>query len=273
MMRTKIILIFLLCCTAVNAQEEIKTDTLGKENIQKIDSLSDVPTGLVNHSTFEEITHSVHPFRAESISTLNQPLQTSNMELNLYYPTHLAQWQGGILTGGHGEERLYGIGAIRYAGIMASQELGRFKITGNLTVEKFNFYRNVGNELGGYLSGTYTFNRNISATAFGSMQNIGFMGTSLIPAYQYGGFFSFTTNNNKWGLDLGAQRYFNPYTRQWTTVPIAMPYYKFGEQKLGVDLGGLIYNIFINAGENISGGHTIKPMPKQSSVLPPPARR
>ena len=50
------------------------------------------------------------------------------------------------------------------------------------------------------------------------------------------------------GMEMGVQRYYNPLRGGWETVPIAIPYYKFNNgAKMGLDVGGLIYQIFRNA--------------------------
>lgn len=261
-------LLFILQITSLNAQVEVKIDSLNNNGANRQDSLSEIETTkFIRPETIESVRKSVHPFNASDIKSLNR-LPESHMQLDLSYPQDLAHWQGGAIYGGNNEEIIHGFGAYRTASAIAYQQLGKLRITGGITVEKFNFYRNIGNGIEGQVEGTYRFNDNISATAFGRVQNMGFFSPYSIITYQYGGYFSFNTNNNKWGLDLGAQRYFNPVTRTWTTIPIAMPYYKFQGQKLGIDFGGLLYNLFINVGENLNP-HDIKPMPKVNSPLMP----
>ncbi len=263
-----LLILFFLCILPLNAQIEVKIDSLNNNGVNKQDSLIErTNTGFIRPETIESVSKSVHPFNAPNIQTLNN-LPESHMQLNLNYPKDLAHWQGGAFYGANNEEIIHGLGAYRTASAIAYQQLGKLRITGGITVEKFNFYRNIGNGIGGQVEGTYQFNRNISATVFGGVQNMGFFSPYSVMTYQYGGYFSFNTNNNKWGIDLGAQRYFNPVTRTWTTVPIAMPYYKFQGQKLGVDFGGLLYNLFINVSENMNP-HDIKPMPQMNSPLMP----
>ncbi len=220
-------LLFILQITSLNAQVEVKIDSLNNNGANRQDSLSEIETTkFIRPETIESVRKSVHPFNASDIKSLNR-LPESHMQLDLSYPQDLAHWQGGAIYGGNNEEIIHGFGAYRTASAIAYQQLGKLRITGGITVEKFNFYRNIGNGIEGQVEGTYRFNDNISATAFGRVQNMGFFSPYSIITYQYGGYFSFNTNNNKWGLDLGAQRYFNPVTRTWTTIPIAMPYYKF----------------------------------------------
>ena len=268
MMRLHVWILMLLCGSLeAMAQVEQKTDSLRVSADSLM--LQEAPSGFITPETVERVTRGTHPFQAKDISTLNN-LPEMHMQLDLSLRRDLAHWEGGALVGDHGEESLWGTGTVRYSSAYAYQQIGRLTVTGGLTLEKFNFYRNTGNAIGGQLQGTYLINRNISATAFGRLQNVGFFGPQNSTNYLYGGYFSFTTNNDKWGIDLGAQRYFNPVTRQWTTVPIVMPYYKFQGQKLGVDVGGILKSIFLNVGESASP-HDIKPMPRQSATMPGPS--
>ena len=49
-------------------------------------------------------------------------------------------------------------------------------------------------------------------------------------------------------MEMGVQRYYNPLRGGWETVPIAAPYFKFNNgAKFGIDVGGLLYEIFRDA--------------------------
>ena len=49
--------------------------------------------------------------------------------------------------------------------------------------------------------------------------------------------------------------------RSWDTRPIAVPYFKFNKTKIGVDVGGILYEIIRNAKfkNNQGGGPIIMP--------------
>lgn len=263
--RLSIFLLTLICTLSLNAQVENPKDSLPKI---RVDSLQPQPSGFITSETLETVGRTVHPFEAKDINTLNNMPQ-SQFKPNLELKSDIAHWEGGALYGMNGTEVIYGTGAVRNATAIAYQNIGNLRLTGSASFEKYNFYRNIGNGFAANLIAEYTFNRNVGVTAFGNMHNMGF--GNGYTSYHYGGFFSFTTNNNKWGIDLGARRYYNPVTHQWSTDPIVMPYYKFNGQKLGVDIGGILKSIFISVGENASP-HTIKPTPEWHPGMPPPHR-
>ena len=49
--------------------------------------------------------------------------------------------------------------------------------------------------------------------------------------------------SDKVSLDVGAQRYYDPYLRQWKTVPIIAPTVSVMGQPLSLDVGGLLYQV------------------------------
>lgn len=77
-----------------------------------------------------------------------------------------------------------------------------------------------------------------------------FGGTNLnAPArwrtHEYGGTVGFDMSE-RFGMEVGVQRYYDSFSKRWITVPIAVPYYKFDKFTLGMDVGGLIYHILDN---------------------------
>ena len=76
----------------------------------------------------------------------------------------------------------------------------------------------------------------------------------------YGGTIGYEFND-KWGVEVGAERVYDPMKRSWDTRPIAIPYFKFNKTKIGVDVGGILYEIIRNAKfkNNQGGGPIIMP--------------
>lgn len=263
--RLQLLSAFWLGTLCASAQVEIPRDSI---TLPKVDSLSVNPITSPLSSESNSSTYGTwHPSNIP-VSTLND-MPTSNMQLDFSLPHDVAHWKNGILVGNNGINIYNGLGATRFASAMTYQHIGNLTLAGGLSLEKMNYGRYNANTIRGSLSASYRLNDNISATAFGSVGNVGFFGQNSMNTYNMGGYFSFTTNNRHWGIDLGAQRYFDPYTRQWRTQPIAMPYYKFNNgQKLGIDVGGLLYNLFLNGNESMSP-HTVKPMPHMASPTAP----
>lgn len=89
---------------------------------------------------------------------------------------------------------------------------------------------------------SYDFNENVSASVYGryvtnpffhSMASFPYVATS-----SFGGFI--TLHNEKCGIDLGVNNYYDAFNRCWQTNPIVRPTYKIGKVKMTIDMGPLI---------------------------------
>ncbi len=68
--------------------------------------------------------------------------------------------------------------------------------------------------------------------------------------------------SERFGVEVGVQRYYDAYRGCWETVPMVIPYYKFDKFKLSLDVGGILYEILRNTvfdNRGGSGGATIAP--------------
>ena len=62
--------------------------------------------------------------------------------------------------------------------------------------------------------------------------------------YHFGGTIGMEVSE-RFGMEMGVQRHYNPLRGGWETIPIAVPYFKFNNgAKFGLDVGGLLYEIF-----------------------------
>ena len=50
---------------------------------------------------------------------------------------------------------------------------------------------------------------------------------------------------DRFGVDVGVQRYYDPQ-RGWQTVPVVVPHYKFNKFDLGIDVGGILFEVLRN---------------------------
>ena len=53
--------------------------------------------------------------------------------------------------------------------------------------------------------------------------------------------------SDRFGMEMGVQRYYDAMSGRWETVPVMIPYYHFDKFTLGLDVGGIIYEILRNA--------------------------
>ena len=63
--------------------------------------------------------------------------------------------------------------------------------------------------------------------------------------HSYGGTLIWQVND-RFGLEMGAQRYYDSMRGGWQTVPVVIPSYRFDHFKLELDVGGLLYEILRN---------------------------
>lgn len=52
--------------------------------------------------------------------------------------------------------------------------------------------------------------------------------------------------SERFGMEMGVQRYYDGMRRRWETVPVVIPYYHFDKFTLGLDVGGILYEILRN---------------------------
>lgn len=159
----------------------------------------------------------------------------------------LSTWDNGHISGFSSHTSFPIIGNIGSAGFGISHDFTeRFNFSGNLSFSKYSLPRFAYNTytLAGQFS--YRFNKNLSVTAFSYYESNRFINNNRNNPYgsiNMGGYLTAITNSNEWGVDMGVQRHFNPHKRKWVMVPVFRPFYNLGGNKLGFDLGGLLYQI------------------------------
>ena len=138
-----------------------------------------------------------------------------------------------------------GIGSVATAGVMGVHHFSdELTLTGGAMLQKTGIFYNTAT-LSAQLS--YQLTDYVSLNAFGAYETPSFMSMYHTPQqYLFGGYVTFSTENKKWGIDLGEKTEMNPYTGRLEATPIVMPYYNLNGQKLGFDFGGLLKSIIIN---------------------------
>ena len=107
---------------------------------------------------------------------------------------------------------------------------------------------------------TYRASDRIAFNVFGSYD----IGNSYgMSTDRYGATMSLDMSD-RFGMEVGVQRYYDAMRGRWETVPVAIPYYRFEKFKLGLDVGGILYEllrnvVFDNRGGDFGGGPTIRP--------------
>lgn len=139
-----------------------------------------------------------------------------------------------------------GMGAMRSALVGWSYLNDKWRLDVSLTAAKYAFDAGMGNRFSVSGSLSYSFNDNISAYVFGSyMPSYNFYSPALMPYLGYSNFGGAVSFSNEYvGVDLGVKRYLDPFTAQWTTQPIVMPFINVNGQKMGFDIGRLLQDVF-----------------------------
>ena len=90
---------------------------------------------------------------------------------------------------------------------------------------------------------TYSLSKNISMTAFGEYYNVNpwyYMAAfPYISTSRYGGYITY--RSKKFGTHIGAEKYYDPFVRQWIFRPIVTPFVKVSDKFIfELPIGGLL---------------------------------
>lgn len=192
--------------------------------------------------------------------------------VNAFGVAPLFMWNGGGVIASGSRESIPGLMGIEQGSIGIGHTLGRVTFTASASAEKYGYFRGLQTVYG--VSGTalWRISGNLSLTVFGSYYTrANFTGPAMMPYMStsaVGGYITWDFAEH-WGVDAGVQSQYNNYTGRWDTRPIVRPYYKFDNgAKIGVDVGGLIYDAVDSHRSRHSNPTMGPPVPKG----PPPVR-
>lgn len=183
----------------------------------------------------------------------------------------LLSWHQGSFYATGASTGLPGLMGIEQGALNLSQSFGKFNLTVYGSAIKYGFFQGLETSYGFGGELTYIINDKTSVTMFGSYNSpIGItlpamMGYVGVPTF--GGYVNYRFHPH-WGVKVGAQSYRSLVTRQWETQPIVMPYFRLGQNDIGIDLGGIIYELIKSATYEAwgkSGNPTISPPSQKMS--------
>ena len=210
--------------------EPLKTDF-------KISGLSD------SLKTLPEINARVKPTRSRSIY---------NFGLNPYSNDFgvsgvIAPLGDGLLLGSSSYTTLPGLGTVGAGTLSLTGTIDdRFTLTASVSGMKYHMDRDIWNDYGVMGRASYKLNDRLSLNAFGqyyinqryqSMASMGYMQST-----SYGGTLGIKISD-KVALDVGFQRYYDPYSHTWRTLPVLAPTFNLFGQPMSFDVGGFVYQI------------------------------
>ncbi len=204
---------------------------------------------------------------------------------NIYYPKNypgnatMLRWYNGALVAAGRTDVFPGLMNMESAILNFHQQLGRFTLTAYGSATKIGYFRGLSTQWGYGGSLSYQISDNVSVTGFGSYATRSRITQPAMLGFidypNFGGFVDYHFGESHWGVKAGAQSYYSLGSRHWDTQPILMPYYRTSSGvDLGIDVGGILYNILencINKGNNNYGGGGNNFSPQQSKI--PPLRK
>lgn len=153
----------------------------------------------------------------------------------------------GYLTGAGSHTTYPGMGNIASASMALTMPLGdRFQVTAGVTGSKYHVDRAAWNDYGVFGNASFRLNDRFSLNAFGQYYvNQQFHSVAAMPflgSSSYGGTLGWRAND-KFSLDVGARRIYDPYTGRWLTLPVVQPTINVLGAPISFDAGPLIYQL------------------------------
>lgn len=168
------------------------------------------------------------------------------------------QFRQGVLFGSGKQTSVPGIGQFNNASLGYQHHFNdRLMLQLSVNAMKINMPRINGQAFSTSGALTYRASDRVAFKFFGSYD----IGNSYgMSTNQYGASMS-VDMTERFGMEMGVQRYYDGMTRRWETVPMVIPYYRFDKFKLGLDVGGILYEILRETvfDKQRSGGPTITP--------------
>lgn len=246
-----LLLMFAGSFVSLYAQENIRKDTIRMDgdslrNFSGEEVLSSPVSGKGTDVRKVDVQLPEYPDSGK----INIPLSGS-VHVPPYFINRSPMFYGDYSTSGQIAPGFYGSGSqttLPGFGRMNQVAFGyQYALTDYLEVQagvsaiKYSFPMSVGASFGASGSLIYHPSGRFRLTAFGT----------FTPADRYG----FHQNSygltmgydftDRLGIEAGVRRYYDPQ-RGWQTAPVATPYYKFNKFTLGVDVGGILYEVLRN---------------------------
>ena len=152
----------------------------------------------------------------------------------------LKQFNHGALFGSGGQTSIPGIGRLNNASFGYQHIFNqKLMLQLNASAMKINMPHFAGQTFSA--SGTLLYHPSDRVTfkLFGSYD----LGNSYGMSTHYYGASMSVDMSERFGVEMGVQRYYDSMRGRWETVPMVIPYYRFDKFTLGVDVGGIVYEI------------------------------
>ena len=147
---------------------------------------------------------------------------------------------GGYFVGAGSQTSVPGIGRFNAAALGWQKQLNeRLQLQFMADAVKSNTAHFTGQSFGLSAQMVWQAQDRLYFRAFGGVDFGNFQGR---PAYGAGGVMGIGFTE-RFGVEFGAQSYYNSLTGRWEVLPVVAPYYKFDKFKLQIDFGPILFEI------------------------------
>lgn len=222
------------------------------------DSVSMEPEGVLQRSTLEIFPEKSTTYSLYSPGQLEHiPRFSLKRDISLPYQTNpsllfrgdystggvLHQFDHGTVFGSGSQTSMAGIGRFNSASLGYQHIFNeQFELQVRANALKVNMSHITGQAFS--TSGAFLYHPSDRVTfkVFGSYD----IGNSYgMSTHSYGATMS-VDMSDRFGMEMGVQRYYDAMSGRWETVPVMIPYYRFDKFTLGLDVGGIVYEILRN---------------------------
>lgn len=254
-------------------------DSLRNSGMNPPEKTDSVRSPLSSPETADD-AGAVAPLRPGLPTTLSNETPSDLRPFRYSMPTdgRIFLWRNGGVFGNVSTASMPGLMGVESGSIIFMQQAGRFTFTAHADAAKYGYFNGLQTTFGYGGSIGYRFSDRVSMTLFGSYYtplNAG----AMLPAVagytsvtNFGGYVNYQFSDH-WGIKVGAQAYRRSDTGSFEAQPIAIPYYKISKNaEIGVDIGGMLYQILKGSG---SSSHRMNPTiaPPKMGTLPVGPRR
>lgn len=222
----------------VSAQTEVGSEGLsGKDvDVQKMDVGKQLQADSMRYRT---------EMMQPQFSAPTNPAVQSFTNLTKQGGTGLRLWKGAYIGFAGMTDQKPGLMTTETGSVSLYQNLGRWQFTASALANKYwmPWQRTLSTQYGVGGTVAYMLSDAVSLHAFGyyyaNQLQVGPAMTPYMNSTTYGGYVNIRFSS-LFGTNLGARRYVDPMTGQWTTVPIINPYINIGGGRLEIPLGDLL---------------------------------
>lgn len=157
----------------------------------------------------------------------------------------VTSWRNGGVWVDGGRVHAYGMAGVESGSINVGQRIGNVTLSAYAGAKKTGFYRGLSSQwlFGGRMQ--WHISPRLSLTLYGSYATDGYVrGMSpglaeTLSMPNFGGYLTWNISEH-WGVDVGASMQTDNLGR-WEARPIVAPFYRLGDTKLRIDVGGIVY--------------------------------